>query len=189
MIFLYCLFRPFVCLWAIIQGELDKRDQPLSQARWLRNWPVLQLEIWYQSLPPKHVVSRNKTKDLSDISTNFWESLWAKYLGLSDLRVSIKLCRLSIGAVTPNWLSNLVQHTIDPLSWPKFWPIRFRLTFLLSIAPYTLKLKLLNARKFYNAGKRPERRLKRMRSVRKSRSGLWLYIRMIMKWNKWKNEL
>ena len=32
------------------------------------------------------------------------------YSGLSDLRVSIKLCRLSIGAVTPNWLSNLILH-------------------------------------------------------------------------------
>ena len=93
-----------------------------------------------------------------------------KRLGLSDLRVSIKLCRLSIGAVTPNWLSNLVLHTIDPLSSPKFWRIRFRLLFLLSIVPKTLKLKWLNARKFYNAGKTPEGRLRRTRSVRKLRS-------------------
>ena len=39
---------------------------------------------------------------------------FALYSGLSDLRVSIKLCRLSIGAVIQNWLSNLILHTIDP---------------------------------------------------------------------------
>ena len=52
-----------------------------------------------------------------------------KCLGLSDLRVTIKLCRLSIGAVTPNWLSNLVLHTIDPLSSPNFDQYDFALHF------------------------------------------------------------
>ena len=67
----------------------------------------------------EHIVSRNKTKDLSDISTNLVRKV-TKYFGLSDLRVSIPLlCRLSIGAVTPK-LSNLVLQPFDPLSLPRF---------------------------------------------------------------------
>ena len=82
-------------------------------------------------------VPRNKTKDLSDISANFWERwqnvlayqiwgfnlvplLWPIYL-----RVSIKLCRLSIGAVTPNWL-NSAYH----------WPIVFTKILINTISSY-----------------------------------------------------
>ena len=38
----------------------------------------------------------------------------------------------------------------------KILPIRFRFTLLLSIAPLTIYIKLLNARKLYNAGKTPK---------------------------------
>ena len=50
------------------------------------------------SMRVEHVVTRNKTKDKKKL---FSEKV-TKYLGLSNLRLSIKLCGLSIGAVTSN---------------------------------------------------------------------------------------
>ena len=57
-----------------------------------------------------------------------WGFNLVPYSGLSDLRVSIKLCRLSIGAVTPNWLNHLVLYTI--------WPIVFTKILTSTISPY-----------------------------------------------------
>ena len=89
----------------------------------------------------EHVVSRNKTKDLSDISTNFWER-WQNVLAyqiwgfnLVPLLWPIRFecfnqtVLASIGAVTPSLLSKLVLHTNDPLDSPNLDQYDFALYF------------------------------------------------------------